>query len=238
LSIDGENLKVIGETIRNLENSYRKILVENVQISDNAFSDFSYDILCNKNVEKVKMFDCKVNSPNCMNGFYAGFQKYHPNLKSLNISNNNKIGDIGIENLARVIGNCSLESFKFSHCGFTAKGMNILSIALCSKFLLKSIKKLDLSNNNLKKEGSFYLARFIKRTKTLEKLNLSNTEICVGTIVNAIVNRKVSKKSLTDIDLSNCLKMDEADKKALGFYLKNTTTLSRCQMSGIKNNPR
>ena len=119
------------------------------------------------------------NSFNSCYNLFDNF-KYLPNLIELNL-NEMKIGDIGMKELLKGLKNLKyLEYLHLNSNNITSAGMKEMS-ELKS---LEKLKELNLSNNDLKAEGCFYL----KVNKNLEVLNLWANDIRVEGVKNVFAN--------------------------------------------------
>lgn len=92
-------------------------------------------------------------SANSLRGLKNALKSKHKSLRALDLHGNARLGDAGVEALAKSIGLAALESLDLGDCGFTARGMKELAIAINSAHIINSLQRLDLSANPLRKEG-------------------------------------------------------------------------------------
>ncbi|ROL45186.1 NLR family CARD domain-containing protein 3 [Anabarilius grahami] len=122
-------------------------------------------------LEKLWMRLCGVTDEGCDS--LALFLKSNPShLRGLNLSGN-KLGDLGMKNLADGLGNphCTLEILRLRDCGITDEGCVALASALRSN--PSHLKELDLSGNKLRNIG-------VKRLSVLKSHPLSLRELDLG----------------------------------------------------------
>ncbi|KAL1251665.1 hypothetical protein QQF64_019461, partial [Cirrhinus molitorella] len=97
-------------------------------------------------------------------------------LRELNLSEH-KLGDTGVNQITALLldKHCQLNTLMLCDCHLTEESCSVLSTVLISK---PSLKKLDMSNNNLQDSGVKKLKKGLENTNcTLQKLKLSNCSI-------------------------------------------------------------
>jgi len=95
-----------------------------------------------------------------------------PTLKKLNLSNN-RISDLGLQDLVGSLVNCSLEDLYLSHSSFSVFGLRSLGTLVQRATRLKS---LCLRNNAIDDEGLQCLVEGIVNCCSLTDLDLSNNQ--------------------------------------------------------------
>ena len=144
-----------------------------------------------------------------------GLIKKTGNPDEINLNNQNT-GDKYVNIIAKSISHTEtndIKSFKVSNNGITLNGLEQLTLNLqLNKKILKTLRILDLSNNNLGKNSYTSICNYIQESGVLKEINLENTGVddnCVNKIGDSILDclyERLStfnfgKNNLTD----NCL---------------------------------
>ena len=93
-----------------------------------------------------------------------------PSLKSLHLSYNEEVGNIGAHYIAQALRhNTTLKTLDLSRCGITLPG----AITLCDSLETNTgVNDLNLSQNDIGDDGIVYLSHSLQLNKTLTALNV------------------------------------------------------------------
>ncbi|XP_051992105.1 NACHT, LRR and PYD domains-containing protein 3-like isoform X2 [Xyrauchen texanus] len=149
---------------------------------------------------KADLMGCDLTEQSC-SALASVLSSNSSSLRELDLSNND-LQDSGVKLLSDALKSphCTLEILRFAACRFTDQCCESLSSVLQSS---KSLRVLDLSNNDLQDSGVKLLSDALKSPHcTLEILRFATcrfTDQCCESLSSVLQ----SSKSLTEMDLSN-----------------------------------
>ncbi|XP_046906750.1 NACHT, LRR and PYD domains-containing protein 12-like isoform X2 [Hypomesus transpacificus] len=157
------------------------------------------------------------------------------NLKELDLSYN-KIQDEGLTLLSAGLGspNCKLETLCLKGCCITKECCESLVRTLSAHTF--TLRKLDLSDNDLEDEGVMLLSAGLGGPdRTLEVLGLNRCKItkdCCEVLVSAICSSRLKELDLSDNDLQNAGVNIISDGLGRRHCKLETLRLSFCKVTG------
>ena len=134
-------------------------------------------------------------------------------------------GDYGMKEYVNKVTECLLNNTKFQ----LLKLKNITKEGFKPIFEVRTLQKLDLSNNNLSDDGAATISDGLKSNRTLLELNLSNNNLSddgASTISDCLK----SNNSLQELYMSNN-KITSEGAKMVGEVIKVNTTLQKLDIS-------
>ncbi|XP_051991571.1 NACHT, LRR and PYD domains-containing protein 12-like [Xyrauchen texanus] len=150
-------------------------------------------------LEILRIADCRFTGQ-CCESLSSVLQSFK-SLRELDLSNND-LQDSGVKLLSDALKSphCTLEILRFAACRFTGQCCESLSSVLQSS---KSLRELDLSNNDLQDSGVKLLSDALKSPHcTLEILRFAACRF-TGQCCESLSSVLQSSKSLRELDLSN-----------------------------------
>ncbi|XP_026113548.1 protein NLRC5-like [Carassius auratus] len=156
------------------------LLLKELDLSEDKLGDLDGEKLSallmdsHSKLEKMKLNNCELTEKNC--SVLATVLSCKTILKELNL-NNSCLLDSGVKEICEGLKNpvCELKILKLCDCGLTEESGSALATVLRSN---RSLKELDISNNNLHDSGVKKLQDGLENTNcTLQKLKLSNCSI-------------------------------------------------------------
>ncbi|XP_051991761.1 NACHT, LRR and PYD domains-containing protein 3-like isoform X1 [Xyrauchen texanus] len=178
---------------------------------------------------KADLMGCDLRVQSC-SALASVLSSNSSSLRELDLSNND-LQDSGVKLLSDALKSphCTLEILRFAACRFTDQCCESLSSVLQSS---KSLRELDLSNNDLQDSGVKLLSDALKRPHcTLEILRFSDCRF-TGQCCESLSSVLQSSKSLRELDLSNN-DLQDSGVKLLSDALKSPhCTLEILRLSG------
>ncbi|XP_051992142.1 NACHT, LRR and PYD domains-containing protein 3-like isoform X4 [Xyrauchen texanus] len=179
-------------------------------------------------LEILRFADCRFTGQCCES--LSSVLQSSKSLRELDLSNND-LQDSGVKLLSDALKSpqCTLEILRFAACRFTGQCCESLSSVLQSS---KSLRELDLSNNDLQDSGVKLLSDALKSPHcTLEILRFADCRF-TGECCKSLSSVLQSSKSLRELDLSNN-DLQDSGVKLLSDALKSPhCTLEILRLSG------
>ncbi|KAA0711567.1 NACHT, LRR and PYD domains-containing protein 12 [Triplophysa tibetana] len=210
-----------------------------LDMSDNDLKDSGVKLISdalkthNCQLHKLRLTGCNLTEESCESLSFC-LQSSNCPLRELDL-NNNDLKDSGVKLISDAIKthNCQLHTLRLTGCNLTEESCDSLSSCLQSS---KSLRELDLRNNDLKDSGVKLISDAIKthncQLHTL-RLSLCNvTEECCESLSSCLQ----SSKSLRELDLSNN-DLKDSGVKLISDALKthncqlHTLSLSGCMVT-------
>ena len=142
----------------------------------------------------------------------------NPNVKLLDLNNNPKIGDEGLNNLLRIFKNPELRSFFLSNCGITDLGVSNLVIPLRQNI---SMQIMELRKNEITNDGAEMLADALKHKRDFSLFLNDNQKIGEQGVV-ALAKSVVESGGGLKVWLKNaCPDISDNDKEVISKFTKN-----------------
>ncbi|XP_051992148.1 NACHT, LRR and PYD domains-containing protein 3-like isoform X2 [Xyrauchen texanus] len=178
---------------------------------------------------KADLMGCNLTEQSC-SALGSVFSSNSSSLRELNLSNND-LQDSGVKLLSDALKSphCTLEILRFAACRFTGQCCESLSSVLQSS---KSLRELDLSNNDLQDSGVKLLSDALKSPHCI--LEIMRFAACRFTdqCCESLSSFLQSSKSLRELDLSNN-DLQDSGVKLLSDALKSPhCTLEILSLSG------
>ncbi|XP_066517832.1 ribonuclease inhibitor-like isoform X2 [Hoplias malabaricus] len=159
-------------------------------------------------------------------------QSKNTSLKELDLSYN-ELQDSGVEKLCDGLKNslCKLEILRLMMCKLSEEFYDTLQLVLQSENT--TLKKLDLSNNDLQDSGMEKLCAGLKSSHCkLERLRLAGCNLTEGLIktLNEVLNSQIS--SLKELDLSdNDMRCSRLEKLCVGLTGLEILRIMMCKLN-------
>ncbi|XP_072553201.1 uncharacterized protein [Salminus brasiliensis] len=198
---------------------------------------------------KAELNDCALTEKSC--SVLASVLRSVNSLKDLNLSNNNKLQDSGVEELSEGLKSkhCKLETLRLNECSLSEESCAVLASVLCSPSL--TLKELNLSENILQDSGVKKLSEGLKSEHCrLETLSLERCSLTKGSwsdlasvlrSVNSLKDLNLSYNKLLDSgveELSEGLKSEHCKLETLRLsYCVITDTGCAALTSALTENP-
>ena len=202
--------------------------ISNVDVTDEAVEDIT-SVIANNSLSNIKMINLTTNDKNMMI-----ILKELQNIKSLKhfaINSINIVNHCQWELYHTVIGNRNLEYLEISKCNLTES--TIIKIAEALNAVEKSLICLNLSNNVISDSAATKLALVLRKTSSLEHLDLSSTELQIQGIINIAQSLKVNT-CLKTLHFNNCTVTNEANEVIVSCVLNKLTSLECLEFSNCK----
>ena len=175
--------------------SLRKLDISHNDIGDNGITHIAAAL--QKNTMKIFIFvSCGISDVGAES--LAKFLSITTSLRKLDISHND-IGDNGITHIAAALQKNTMKTFTLVSCGISEFGAESLA-----KFLSinTSLRKLDISCNNIGDNGISYIAAALQSNTTVEELPAVSCGI--SAVGAALLARSLSTNtSLRKLDISH-----------------------------------
>lgn len=193
----------------------------------------------NSTITKIVIDNCSVSDGFAAFGAAIGSNPKLP-LAELDVSNNPKMKDKGIVAIAKALTKMgpTLRKLRLRNCGMSGRGLEALMLVLHkNEDLALKIEELDVSWNNLGKEGTIALGEWISKAVhwdeiAFKSLNVSGTKLDPTDFLASLRNFK----ALHTLDISHN-KFDSNHTEALVGYVGSATHLTELSLAGTKLNP-
>ena len=196
----------------------------NVAIKDDFLVKFSTFIKNNHTFKKLKLSKLGISNE----GIQQSIIQICMRLKQLDFSHH-KFNAEAVVALSESIKRCTIKKLTISDCNITSGGFEKIAEALIN--FNYSLKKLDISSNNLSDEGAEVISHYLSNNSILCELNLSHnriTKLGASKVAGAlIVNATLRKLDISENSISD----DGA--RAFGGCLKTNNTLTKLDLSFI-----
>ncbi|XP_051991744.1 NACHT, LRR and PYD domains-containing protein 3-like [Xyrauchen texanus] len=193
-----------------------------LDLSNNVLQDSGVKLLSDAlksphcTLEILRFAACRFTGQCCES--LSSFLQSSKSLRELDLSNND-LQDSGVKLLSDALRSpqCTLEILRFAACRFTGQCCESLSSFLQSS---KSLRELDLSNNDLQDSGVKLLSDALRSPQcTLEILRFAACRF-TGQCCESLSSFLQSSKSMRELDLSNN-DLQDSGVKLLSDALKN-----------------
>ncbi|XP_051992144.1 NACHT, LRR and PYD domains-containing protein 3-like isoform X6 [Xyrauchen texanus] len=224
-----QSCSVLASVLSSNSSSLRELDLSNNDLQDSGvklLSDALKSPHCT--LEILRFADCRFTGQCCES--LSSVLQSSKSLRELDLSNND-LQDSGVKLLSDALKSpqCTLEILRFAACRFTGQCCESLSSVLQSS---KSLRELDLSNNDLQDSGVKLLSDALKSPHcTLEILRFADCRF-TGECCKSLSSVLQSSKSLRELDLSNN-DLQDSGVKLLSDALKSPhCTLEILRLSG------
>ncbi|KAA0711547.1 NACHT, LRR and PYD domains-containing protein 14 [Triplophysa tibetana] len=231
------------DSVIKLSDSMCTLMIYVLLMSEDVLDEFNmkrYDTRDKKRLvpavrccRRALLSGCNLTAESC-EVVASAFQSSKCPLRELDL-NNNDLKDSGVKLISDALKthNCQLEILRLSGCNVTDECCESLSSCLQSS---KSLRELDLSNNDLKDSGVKLISDALKthncQLQTLRLTGCNLTDRCCESVSSCLQ----SSKSLRELDLSNN-DLKDSGVKLISDALKthncqlHTLSLSGCMVT-------